>query len=46
MKASTSATRLLGDKFVEGYLAVKELEYDSYLREICAWERRYLLPQV
>jgi glutamine synthetase len=46
MKASPSATRLLGDKFVEGYLAVKELEYDSYLREICAWERRYLLPQV
>lgn len=46
MKASPSAKRLLGNLFVEGYLAVKELEYDSYLREICSWERRFLLPQV
>jgi glutamine synthetase len=46
MKASRSAPRLLGELFVEGYLAVKELEYDSYLREICAWERRFLLPLV
>jgi glutamine synthetase len=45
MAASKSAPRLLGTKFVEGYLAVKELEYDSYLREISAWERRFLAPQ-
>ncbi len=46
MAASQSAPRLLGKLFVDGYLAVKELEYDSYLREISAWERRFLLPQV
>ena len=43
---STSSRRLLGDAFVTGYCAVKALEYDSYLHEISAWERRYLLPQV
>jgi glutamine synthetase len=46
MAASTSAARLLGAEFVQAYLAVKGLEYDSYLREISAWERRFLLPQV
>jgi glutamine synthetase len=46
MAASTSARRLLGDSFVTGYCAVKALEYQSYLHEISAWERRYLLPQV
>ena len=25
---------------------VKALEHESYLREISAWERRFLLPQV
>ena len=46
MRASTSARRLLGDGFVRAYTAVKALEYDSYLTEISAWERRFLLPQV
>lgn len=46
MARSTSARTLLGDAFVTGYCAVKGLEYDSYLREISAWERRFLLPQV
>lgn len=45
MAASAAARRLLGERFVTGYLAVKELEYDSYLREVSAWERRYLAPQ-
>ena len=27
-------------------LAVKSLEHDHFLREITAWERRFLLPQV
>jgi len=31
---------------VQAYLAVKQLEHDSYLREISAWERRVLLAQV
>lgn len=43
---SPHARRLLGDDFVTGYLALKEVEFDHYDREISAWERRYLLPQV
>ena len=46
MVKSPSARTLLGDAFVTGYCAVKALEYQSYLREISAWERRFLLPQV
>jgi glutamine synthetase len=40
------AARLLGASFVQGFLSVKGLEYDSYLGEISAWERRFLAPQV
>jgi glutamine synthetase len=46
MANSASARALLGDAFVTGYCAVKSVEYDSYLHEISAWERRFLLPQV
>ncbi len=46
MAHSEHAARLLGDGFVQGYLAVKGLEHEHYQREISAWERRYLLPQV
>jgi glutamine synthetase len=46
MAQSASARRLLGDAFVTGYCSVREVEYQSYLREISAWERRFLLPQV
>ena len=46
MRESVHARRLLGDRFVTAYSAVKALEYDSYLEEIGAWERRFLLPQV
>lgn len=45
MAASTSAPRLLGAPFVQAFLAVKRLEHDSYLREISAWERRFLVAQ-
>ncbi|MDC8784827.1 glutamine synthetase family protein [Roseateles koreensis] len=45
MAASTHAPELLGAAFVQAYLAVKALEYDSYLNEISAWERRFLVPQ-
>lgn len=43
---SPSAPRLLGKGFVQAYLAVKGLEHDSFLREISAWERRFLVPLV
>jgi glutamine synthetase len=46
MAQSPHAPRLLGERFVRGYLAVKALEHEHYLGEISAWERRYLLPQV
>jgi glutamine synthetase len=46
MTASDACRRLLGERFVRGFTAVKALEYDSFLSEISAWERRYLLPQV
>ena len=46
MAQSAAARALLGDAFVTGYCAVKALEYQSYLHEISAWERRFLLPQV
>lgn len=44
--ASASAPVLLGADFVRAFAAVKALEYDSYLGEISAWERRYLAPMV
>ena len=46
MAHSASARRLLGDAFVTGYCAAKGVEYDSYLREVSAWERRFLGPLV
>ena len=45
MGQSESARRLLGNDFVTGFVSVKAVEYQSYLSEIGAWERRYLGPQ-
>jgi glutamine synthetase len=39
------ATRLFGERFVRAYASTKEVEYDSWLAEIGAWERRFLVPQ-
>jgi hypothetical protein len=30
---------------VQALLSVKRLEHDSFLREISAWERRFLVAQ-
>ncbi|TXT39296.1 MAG: glutamine synthetase [Comamonadaceae bacterium] len=46
MEQSTFARSALSDDFVTGYCAVKALELEHFQREISAWERRYLLPQV
>lgn len=46
MQHSTLARQGLGTDFVTGYCAVKTMEYNHYLSEISAWERRFLLPQV
>jgi glutamine synthetase len=45
MLASKTCSRLLGDKFVAGYVSTKGLEYQHFLNEISTWERRYLVPQ-
>ncbi|MFI4939066.1 MAG: glutamine synthetase family protein [Burkholderiales bacterium] len=45
MEHSSSSRRLLGADFVTAFTSVKELEYQNYLHEISAWERRYLVPQ-
>lgn len=45
LQASQSSRQLLGDNFVQAYTAVKTLEYQSFQREISAWERRYLTAQ-
>lgn len=46
MQQSEHAKRLLGDSFVQGFCAVKALEYDDFQKEISAWERRVLLALV
>jgi len=45
MFSSAKARKLLGDAFVTGFCAAKTVEFDSYLHEVGAWERRYLGPQ-
>ena len=45
MKASATCRRLLSEKFVEGYVSTKWLEYQNFQNEISAWERRFLVPQ-
>ncbi len=45
MLNSKSSRRMLGDKFVQGFVSTKGLEYQDFLSEISAWERRYLAPQ-
>lgn len=46
MQRSSFARKVFGDDFVTGYCAVKALEYESFLNEVSAWERRFLLPMV
>ncbi len=37
---------ILGERFVRAYTAVKEKEYETFLRVISSWEREYLLLNV
>jgi len=37
---------LIGDRFVAAYSAVKENEYETFLRVISSWEREHLLLNV
>ncbi|QNM95890.1 glutamine synthetase family protein [Chitinimonas koreensis] len=46
MQRSEVARALLGEAFVEAFVAVKQIELDSFLHEISPWERRYLASLV
>jgi glutamine synthetase len=37
---------ILGERFVRAYIAVKEKEYETFLRVISSWEREFLLLNV
>lgn len=37
---------ILGERFVEAYIAVKNKEYETFFRVISSWERNYLLLNV
>jgi glutamine synthetase len=43
--ASAAAVRLFGQRFATAYGAVKAVEFESWLGEIGAWERRFLVAQ-
>ncbi len=45
MAESTIPATLFGEEFVKAFLAAKEVELDSFLREVTPWERRYLAMQ-
>jgi len=42
MRKSAMARETFGSEFVEAFIAVKEIELDSFNHEITPWERRYL----
>jgi glutamine synthetase len=46
MDASQPMRDVLGDKLVDVLVAVKRLEYETYLRVISSWEREHLLLNV
>jgi glutamine synthetase len=45
MENSELARTLLGNEFVTAFIASKQVELDSFQKEITPWERRYLAPQ-
>jgi glutamine synthetase len=46
MDASQPMRDVLGSKLVDVLVAVKRLEYETYLRVISSWEREHLLLNV
>jgi len=37
---------LMGDRFLQVYIAIKRYEYNKYFEVISPWEREYLLLSV
>ena len=46
MKKNTAIRKMLGKEFIELYLAVKDLEYETFSQVISPWEREHLLLRV
>ncbi|MGC3982181.1 MAG: glutamine synthetase family protein [Steroidobacteraceae bacterium] len=46
LRDSQPLIELLGERFVLAYTAVKETEYETFLRVISSWEREHLLLNV
>ncbi|TVP87497.1 MAG: glutamine synthetase [Pseudomonadaceae bacterium] len=46
LQRSRFARDWLGDEFVDGFLATKRMELDSYMQQISPWERTFLGSQV
>lgn len=43
---STALNDILGKRFIDVYMAVKETEYEEFMRVISPWEREHLLMHV
>ncbi len=46
LSAATPLQEILGKRFVDVYVAVKETEHDEFMRVISPWEREHLLMHV
>lgn len=46
MRRSRALRRMLGDEFIRIYVAIKELEYETFFQVISSWEREHLLLNV
>ena len=46
MKKTTAIRKVLGKEFIDLYLAVKDLEYETFSQVISPWEREHLLLRV
>ncbi|MET0123954.1 MAG: glutamine synthetase, partial [Pseudomonas caspiana] len=46
MENGTVLRSYLGEKFVNGYVAVKRAEHENYKRVISSWEREFLMMTV
>ena len=46
MRRSAPLRKLLGEEFIRVFIAVKELEYETFFQVISSWEREHLLLNV
>ena len=46
LSESQSLRDVLGDAFIDVYVAVKEVEFDDFMKAISPWEREHLLLMV